>query len=130
MTDKFTRHLGRKFRGGYCPRTWSNSSQALFTFSRRVTFISSFAGRPRIFSYPRTGYWAWPFLTRVVHMRLDIELGLLQCNLNTGYQLAPTTPSSNFLNSSTFNFINLKNERFSPFNVFFFFCLRNKSIQC
>ena len=90
MTDKFTRYLGQKFRGVYRPRTRSNSSQAPFTSSRRVTFISSFAGRPRILSYPRTGYWAWPFLTRVVHMRLDIEPGLPQCSLNTGYQLAPT----------------------------------------
>ena len=30
-----------------------------------------------------------------------------------------STPFSNFLNSSTFNFINLKNDRFSPFNVSF-----------
>ena len=30
-----------------------------------------------------------------------------------------STPFSNFLNSSTFNFINLKNERFSSFNVSF-----------
>ena len=89
MTDKFTSHLGQKFRGGYYPRTRSNSSQALFSSPRSVTFISSFAGRPRIFSYPRTGYWAWPFLTQVVHMRLDIGPGLLQCSLNTGYQLAP-----------------------------------------
>ena len=58
--------------------------------SSEGTFISSFAGRPRIFSYPRTRYWVWPFLTQVVHMRLDIGPGLLQCNLNTGYQLAPT----------------------------------------
>ena len=75
MTDKFTSHLGQKFRGGYCLRTWSNSSQALFTSPRSVTFISFFAGRPRIFSYPRTGYWAWPFLMQAVHMRLDIGPG-------------------------------------------------------
>ena len=75
MTDKFTSHLGQKFRGGYCPRTWSNSSQAHFSSSRSVIFISSFAGRPRIFSYLRTGYWAGPFLMQAVHMRLDIGPG-------------------------------------------------------
>ena len=30
-----------------------------------------------------------------------------------------STPFFNFLNSSIFNFVNLKNERFSPFNVSF-----------
>ena len=90
MTNKFTRYLRQKFRGGYRPRTQSNSLQALFTFSRRITFISSFAGRPRIFSSPQTGYWAWPFLMQAVHMRLDIGFGPLKCSLNTGYQLAPT----------------------------------------
>ena len=76
MTNKFTRLLGQKFRGCYRPRTRPNSSQALFTSPRRVP-SSPFAGRPRIFSYPRTGYWAWSFLTHVVHMRLDIGPGLL-----------------------------------------------------
>ena len=95
MTDKFTSHLGQKFRGSYCPRTRSNSSQALFTSPWSVTFISSFVGHPRIFSYPRTGYWAWPFLMLAVHMRLDIGPGLLQSNLNTGYQLAPTIAPQN-----------------------------------
>ena len=95
MTDKFTRYLGQKFRGGYRPRTQSNSSQSLFTSSRRITFIFSFAGYPRIFSYPRTRYWAWPFLTRVAHMRPDIGPGLPQCSLNTGYQLAPTIAPQN-----------------------------------
>ena len=91
----FTSHLGQKFRGGYCPRIQSNSSQALFTSPRSVTFISSFAGRSRIFSYPQTGYWVWPFLMQVVHMRLDIGSGFLQSNLNTGYQLAPTIAPQN-----------------------------------
>ena len=95
MTDKFTNHLGQKFWGGYCPQTRSNSSQALFTSPRSVTFISSFAGRPRIFSYPQTGYWAWPFLMLAIHMRLDIRPGLLQCSLNTGYQLVPTIAPQN-----------------------------------
>ena len=95
MTDKFTNHLGQKFWGGYCPQTRSNSSQALFTSPRSVTFISSFAGRPWIFSYPQTGYWAWPFLMLAIHMRLDIRPGLLQCSLNTGYQLVPTIAPQN-----------------------------------
>ena len=55
-TNKFTSHLGRTFRGGNCPRTRSDPSQAFFTFFRSLTFISSFTGRPQIFSYPRTGY--------------------------------------------------------------------------
>ena len=67
MTDKFTSHLGQKFRGGYCSGTWSNSSQALFTSPRSVIFISSFTGRPRIFFYPQTGYWAWPFFMQFEH---------------------------------------------------------------
>ena len=78
-----------------CPRTWSKPSQAFFTSSRSVTFISSFAGRPRILSYPRTGYWAQPFLMQSVHTRLDIGPSLLQCNLNIWDQLPPTIVPQN-----------------------------------
>ena len=95
MTDKFTNHLGQKFWGGYCPQTRSNSSQALFTSPRSVTFISSFTGRPQILSYPRTGYWARPFLMQSVHMKLDIGPSLFQCNLNIWDQLAPTITPKN-----------------------------------
>ena len=70
--DKSTSHLGQKFRGGNCPRTRLNPSQTFFTSFRSATFISSFIGRPRILSYPRTGYWAQPFLMQSVYMRLDI----------------------------------------------------------
>ena len=72
--DKSTGHLGQKFWGGNCPRTQLNPSQTFFTSFRSATFISSFTGRPRILSYPRTGYWAQPFLMRSVYMRLDIGL--------------------------------------------------------
>ena len=57
--------------------------------SSEGNFISSFVGCPRIFSYPQTGYWAWPFLTQFVHMRLDIGPGLFQRSLNTGYNWSP-----------------------------------------
>ena len=57
--------------------------------SSEGNFISSFVGCPRIFSFPQTGYWVWPFLTLFVHMRLDIRPGLLQCSLNTGYNWPP-----------------------------------------
>ena len=60
MNDKYTGYPGQKFRGDYRPWTRSSSSQALFTSPRRV-ILSLLAGRPRIFSYPRTEYWAWPF---------------------------------------------------------------------
>ena len=60
MNDKYTGYLGQKFRGDYRPRTRSSSSQTLFTYPRRV-ILSPLASRPRIFSYPRTEYWAWPF---------------------------------------------------------------------
>ena len=70
--DKSTGHLGQKFQGGNCPRTRLNPSQTFFTSFRSATFISSFTGRPRILSYPRTGYWVQPFLIRSVYMRLDI----------------------------------------------------------
>ena len=89
MNDKYTGYLGQNFRGDYHPRTGSSSSQALFTYPRRV-ILSLLAGWPRIFPYPRTEYWACPFLTQVVYMRMDIGPGLLQCSLDTGYQLAPT----------------------------------------
>ena len=83
------------FRGDYCPRTWSNPSQAFFTSFRSATFISSFAGRPRIFSYPRTRYWVRPFLMQSVHTRLDIGPSLFPCNLNIWDQLAPTIAPQN-----------------------------------
>ena len=60
MNDKYTGYFGQKFRGDYRPRTRSSSSQALFTYPRRV-ILSLLTGRPRIFPYPRTEYWAWPF---------------------------------------------------------------------
>ena len=53
--------------------------------SSEGNFISFFVGCPRIFSYPQIGYWAWPFLTLFVYMRLDTGPGLLQCSLNTWY---------------------------------------------
>ena len=80
--------------------TRSDSSQAFFTSPRSVTFISSFAGRPRIFSYPWTGYWAWPSLMQSVHMRLDIGPSLFQCNLNIWDQLAPTIELTNLAQNS------------------------------
>ena len=83
------------FWGDYCPRTRSNPSQAFFTSFRSATFISSFAGRPRILSYFRTGYWAWPFLMQSVHTRLDIGPSLFPCNLNIWDQLAPITAPQN-----------------------------------
>ena len=60
MNDKYTGYFGQKFRGDYRPRTRSSSSQALFTYPRRV-ILSLLAGRPQIFSYPQTEYWTWPF---------------------------------------------------------------------
>ena len=69
--------------------------------SSESNFISSFVDCPRIFSYPQTEYWVWPFLTLFVRMRLDIGSGLLQCGLNIGYnwppqvQLAPTIAPQN-----------------------------------
>ena len=90
MNDKYTGYLGQKFRGDYRPRTRSSSSQAFFTSPRRV-ILSLLAGRPRIFSYPRTEYWAWPFsYTGCIYMRMDIGPGLLQCSLDAKYQLAST----------------------------------------
>ena len=90
MNDKYTGYLGQKFRGDYRPRTRSSSSQALFTYPQRI-ILSLLAGRPQIFSYPRTEYWAWSFsYIGCIYMRMDIGPGLLQCSLDTGYQLAPT----------------------------------------
>ena len=60
MNDEYTGYLRQKFRGDCHPRTGSSSSQALFTYPRRV-ILSLLAGRPRIFPYPWTEYWAWPF---------------------------------------------------------------------
>ena len=70
--DKSIGHFGQKFQGGNCPRTRLNPPQTFFTSFRSATFISSFTGHPRILSYPRTGYWAQPFLMQSVYMRLDI----------------------------------------------------------
>ena len=89
------------------PRWLSSSNMVKFLtrtlyLSSKGNFIPSFVGCPRIFSYPQTGYWAWPFLTLFVRMRLDIGPGLLQCGLNIGYnwppqvQLAPTRIFLNF----------------------------------
>ena len=64
-------------------------------FIRGVTIIYSFAGHPRILSYPRNGYWAWPFLMQYVYMRLDIGLGLCQGSLSTWDRLAPTIAPQN-----------------------------------
>ena len=77
------------FRGGNCPRTRLNPSQAFFTSFWSAIFISSFTDRPQILSYPRTGYWAQPFLMQSVHMRLDIGPSPFPCNLNIWDQLAP-----------------------------------------
>ena len=57
--------------------------------SSEGNFISSFVGCPRIFSYPQIGYWAWPFLTQFVYMRLDIGPRLFQRSLNTWYNWSP-----------------------------------------
>ena len=89
MNDKYTGYLGQKFRGDYRPWTRSSSPQALFTSPRRV-ISSLLAGRPRIFSILGPNIGPGPFLTQVVYMRMGIGPGLLQCSLDTGYQLAPT----------------------------------------
>ena len=105
MNDKYTGYLGQKFRDDYRPRTGSSSSQALFTYPQRV-ILSLLARRPRIFPYPRTEYWAWPFsYTGCMYMRMDIRPGLLQCSLDTGYQLAPTVQVIYILYSIIFFFI-------------------------
>ena len=57
--------------------------------SSEGNFIPSFVGCPRIFAYPQTGYWAWPFFTPFAHMRLDIGSGLLRCSLNAGLNWPP-----------------------------------------
>ena len=67
-TDKSTSHLGQTFQGSRCPRTRLDPTQAFFTSFRSATIISSFTGRPQILSYPRTGYWAQPFLMQFEHI--------------------------------------------------------------
>ena len=56
MINKFTRHLGQKYRGDHRPRTRPNSLQTCST-SLRMVILSI----PRMFVSPHTGYWAGPF---------------------------------------------------------------------
>ena len=57
--------------------------------SSKENLISSFVDCPRIFLHPQIGHWAWPFLTQLVHMGLDIGPDLFQRCLNTGYNWSP-----------------------------------------
>ena len=104
------------------PRWLSSSDTVKFLtstlyLSSEGNFISSFAGCPRIFSYSQTGYWAWPFLTQLVHMRLDIGPGLLQCSLNTGYNW----PSQYFLDNKDIVYVLFFSSMKYYLGFFFFF---------
>ena len=94
--DKSTGHLEQKFQGGNCPWTRLNPSQTFFTSFRNATFIFSFTGRPRILSYPRTGYWAQPFLMQSVYMRLDIGSSLFPMQFKHMGSIGPHNMISKF----------------------------------
>ena len=63
--------------------------------SSEGNFISFFVGCPRIFSYPQTGYWAWPFFYAVCTYKTRYWAWPPPMQFEYRVQLAPTIALQN-----------------------------------